>query len=348
MKIHIVYKPAYSSFENPFVGTLKDALSSVGNDVTWGIDDFFDEKKTFDAVLFQWPEGIADFKPVNRDLVGRTRDRVTSLKKRGVKIGYTRHNILPHYSADVAKKELYNIVEGAADVVFHMGEYSLRQFVESGVNINAVNVITPHHITPTYDRSLDKITARGKLGISDFEKVVLSFGSFRDDEERDLVINAFSALKIPNKRLLAPGFFTRRILRRNPFGVVVNIVKRLPYARYGFFKGCKRVSNDELPLYFTAADVIFIQRKRILNSGNLPMGYYFGKVVVGPNVGNVGEILKETGNPTFDPNDNNSVVAALGDGIRLSETSFGGVNQSYADRYWNPNVIAHKILTTLL
>lgn len=53
----------------------------------------------------------------------------------------------------------------------------------------------------------------------------------------------------------------------------------------------------------SVADIALLQRVKILNSGSLPLNFYFGNVVVGPDVGNVGEILKKTGNPVFNVED---------------------------------------------
>ena len=46
----------------------------------------------------------------------------------------------------------------------------------------------------------------------------------------------------------------------------------------------------------------FIHRVSILNSGNLPMAFFAGMPVLGPNVGNVGNILEDTNNAIFNIN----------------------------------------------
>ena len=94
--------------------------------------------------------------------------------------------------------------------------------------------------------------------------------------------------------------------------------------------------------YFCAADVVLIQRLDILNSGNLPMAYHAGKVVVGPDVGNVGQILRETGNFTFDSHDIGSPVSALQKA--LTETTRGKENRAYATKLWSSDLIATTLL----
>jgi glycosyltransferase involved in cell wall biosynthesis len=66
--------------------------------------------------------------------------------------------------------------------------------------------------------------------------------------------------------------------------------------------GGEYVSDELLPYYYAASDISIIQRIDILNSGNVPLGMYFGNLILGPNVGNVNEILTETDNFVFDVN----------------------------------------------
>lgn len=41
------------------------------------------------------------------------------------------------------------------------------------------------------------------------------------------------------------------------------------------------ISNKDLPFYFSASDIIFIQRLDILNSGNIPMAFLLRKWLLG-------------------------------------------------------------------
>jgi hypothetical protein len=72
------------------------------------------------------------------------------------------------------------------------------------------------------------------------------------------------------------------------------------------------------------------------------MGFYAGKVVVGPNIGNVGVILKERGNPVFDPFEKSSVIAAIKRGFSLSKTDLGQKNSEYARLNWNVESVANR------
>lgn len=86
--------------------------------------------------------------------------------------------------------------------------------------------------------------------------------------------------------------------------------------------------------------MVFIQRTDILNSGNVPLALSFGRVVTGPDSGNIGGLLAETGNPAFDPADPRSVDIALERAARLSATDQGARNRAYAQEHFGIGRIA--------
>lgn len=110
------------------------------------------------------------------------------------------------------------------------------------------------------------------------------------------------------------------------------------------------VSDKELPYYYAAADIALIHRKEILNSGNLPMAFYMGKVVVGPNTGNVGSLLQETGNPSFDIQDTTTLDGCIKDAMALTSQGKGEDNRRYAIKNFSSEIVAkqHRELYQLL
>ena len=150
-------------------------------------------------------------------------------------------------------------------------------------------------------------------------------------------------LRNKRKFLLAPRMFpfAKHPGQRNPLKRLLSLagyylvpaLLRLRNIRAG--ANGELIDNDELPYYIAASDVIFVQRKRILNSGNVPLAFLFRKVVAGPDNGNVGELLRETGNPVFSPDDNAGIVRALEQAGRLAEQGKGEENYRYARQHMN-------------
>lgn len=90
------------------------------------------------------------------------------------------------------------------------------------------------------------------------------------------------------------------------------------------------IDNCDLPYYIAASDIILIQRKDVLNSANIPLAFLFHKVAVGPDTGNMGELLRNTGNPTFCPDNKADIIRALKEARQMVAWGKGEVNYQYA------------------
>ena len=384
MKVYfVVCEPSERMF-NHFVPSLANALQKQGCEVVYGLerlwtDDVFD----CDIVHFQWPEFVFgnQKKEFSDNDITRISHRLIQLKEKGIKIFVQVHNLKPH-SAPLPPKggypsqqnpphrgqggltpplggwgAMYQLLYLQADVIVHMGRYSC-ELLQSQYP-NAQHVVIPHHIyDDVYSFDIPQEEARQRLHLPTDKKIILSFGKFRNDKERQFVLKLAQkqAPKPPKGGVAAhseapplggwgagalflmPGFYRETLHTWNPKKFITRLFHTINYRLKGI-KFCHEVIPDDLmQCYFCAADVVLIQRLDILNSGNLPMAFHAGKVVVGPDVGNVGQILRETGNFTFDPHDMRSAVIALQKA--LTETTKGKENRTYAIEQWASELIA--------
>jgi glycosyltransferase involved in cell wall biosynthesis len=202
--------------------------------------------------------------------------------------------------------------------------------------------VIPHHIyDDVYSFSITREEARNRLNIPENERIVLSFGKFRNERERDFVLEMQQTLG-RSVLFLMPGFYRETLHTWNPKKLITRLYHTIRYKLKGIRFCNEAIPDDLMQCYFCAADVVLIQRLDILNSGSLPMAFHAGKVVVGPDVGNVGPILCDTGNFTFDPHDMRSAVSALQNA--LEATSKGGENKTYATEHWSSERIAASLL----
>lgn len=337
MKILIVYKSSGLS-DNPFVRLLAEGIRACGFEVVCSADEFWHNAAAYDIVHFQWPEELFGWSYPSPGQVAELGERLRMLREQGIPIVYTRHNTLPH-KGDDRVREAYRLIGEYADAVVHLGDYSLRQFRERYPDSQQIHVVIPHHIYEgVYGPGISRGEARQKLGIPADSFVVLAFGAFRHAFERKLTWRAFRRLHVSEKFLLAPRLWPYTLNGSYHRGLKRLATRMLYYGAHAaerLFR-CRITSAEglipdaELPAYFTAADVVFIQRTDILNSGNVPQAFAFGRVVAGPAAGNIGGMLEATGNPVFDASDPASVDRALAEAARLAAAGHGDENRKYA------------------
>jgi beta-1,4-mannosyltransferase len=72
-----------------------------------------------------------------------------------------------------------------------------------------------------------------------------------------------------------------------------------------------KVPDKSVAMLISSCDVLLIPQVDTLNSGNVALEFTFGKVVLGPNIGVIGEELTKLGNPTFEPSNMDSLKGAV-------------------------------------
>ena len=241
----------------------------------------------------------------------------------------------------------YNLIYSSADILLHMGEYSKSILATKYPRAKHVFIGTHFVYNQVYRSRYTREQGLAVLGFESKYKYVLAFGAFRDDEERELVSNLAHDLHLYDKNImiLAPSYMNL-IQKWNRWDIRPKIQKYIMKHREhiicngGIFN---TVSDLLLPYYYAVADVCFIHRKKILNSGNVPMGFLMNKVVIGPSEGNVGEILKIMNNPIFQVGDRNSVAESVINAFQMSAQGKGEWNFRYAMEHFSTEIFCKKI-----
>jgi len=303
----------------------------------------FDNHK-IDVVNIYWPESIFNYAEPTLKQINDLEKELINWKAKA-KIVYTRHNKHPHKNKSQRFIDLYNLIISYADGIIHLGNYSLKEFSENYEKFKATpSAIIYHPAYTLFKNNISKLQARKKLGLLPNKKVILVFGSVRTYEELQLIIDSFNLLEEKNKHLLIsnlniykklPKTFKDRILKftNSKIEKLKFQLKKDITINYSF------IENEEVQTYLNAADVLFIPRINLLNSGNLFLGFSFKKVVVGPEIGNLTEFLQRTNNPTYNPKSSISASKALKKGLILSDKK-GIENYTFVTEHCQPKDIA--------
>ncbi|MFO1000102.1 MAG: hypothetical protein U0936_07185 [Planctomycetaceae bacterium] len=333
---------------NRFLVDLNDALAKH---VTLTHDEkmFWNMQGEFDVIHLHFPEymtfeherqyvgGLTD------DLISATEERLKYWGQRS-KLAITRHVLLPHDALkDPQWERMYEAVYRHVHGVVHFAQASVDEFKQRYAKTIFVHgqpehAIVPHHNYTSLPNVVSRQDARERLGISKRSQVMLVFGAIRNLEERDLILQTLQGLRAKHKVLLVSRW--KETLAKVSWIRLkywLRDLNRLYYRlhpRYRFNYGF--VEEEDTQLYLNAADVLFIPRLKVLNSGNITLGMTFGKVVVGPDSWDVGELLRETGNPVFDPDQPETAVDAVERGLQLAaEGRIGPANQKLALEQWS-------------
>lgn len=332
MKVLFALPPS----SNPYIEELEHSIRLYDAEAEIGIHNFWDPKKAYDIIHIHWPEALLDWKEPTQTSLQKLEQKLLYWGQHS-RIVVTRHNILPHNDHSSLYQDLYHLIYQYASAVVHMGQSSLDEFMkrykQSDKLTKLKQKIIPHGLYTSYPNEITKAQARLSLGISKNRFVVLVFGRVRNRDEVKFALNTFQSIQIKNKLLLATQWCFSSNWWTNKAERFMNKYHPNYYLR------TERVDNEHVQTYFNAADVVFIPRLNNLNSGNLILGFAFSKVVVGPDFGVVGEILRTTNNPYFETGNFKSASDALTIGANLAQTDQGEKNYYFAKKNWNWNLV---------
>lgn len=327
---------------NPYVFQLIRALQvhPEVEVVQYGLQWMKDTKFKFDIVLIQWPEVMLNWKKPDLEDIKFVEETLARWKNENTKIISTVHNSVPHKEVNKYSFKLYELVYNNCDSIIHLGEESksvLKEKISYSLKSNREYVI-PHGNYEWFENSVSKSESRKYLKIDDNEYLVLSLGTIRNDEELNILKRAARYLKAFNSRLLVAG----RLPYRSKKSLAYYQTRLALFLEKNLIVNEGIISDDKIQYYLNAADVLFIPRFNSLNSGNVALGYTFGKIVIGPDYGVIGEELKKLGNPVFSYNSSGSLKQSIEQALKLLDSDIGEKNKAYAMTELNWARIADK------
>jgi glycosyltransferase involved in cell wall biosynthesis len=322
---------------NPYVGQLAQSLSAhqeVGA-ATDSLYQFWRPPEGTDILHIQWPEALYHWKDPQVWEVARLAEMLQEWSSNAC-IVTTVHNYKPHNIENYQR--LYRLVYKASDGIVHLGEASRDWFFEQyDFASGKRHAIIPHGNYSCFPDDVTDDKARKHLGIGAEEFVCLCFGELRHHRERALLIEAFDRLSgWRNKLVIAGGGEIPTPSRRTFQYWRIKYDPRLCVDD-------EWILDEDVQLYLRAADVVVIPREGVLNSGTVALGFTFERPVVGPDEGVIGEVLRKTGNPVYEPGDDKALAEAM-EMVKGDSTELGEQNKVYAagELSWRKISLLHK------
>ena len=229
-------------------------------------------------------------------------------KKRGVRVIYTAHNILPHEQKIAIHKFIYKFIYKKADALIVHSASNIKMLTQIAPRHRPVHVV-PHGALSFLNQKnvIGTEEARDKLGMSPNDKVVLFFGTIRPYKGLDVLINACALIRdrTPDLKLLIAGHpledFTKyeKLIEKGKIGD--RVIKVLEY-----------VPNEQISIYLNASDTMVLPYKQIYQSGIIHLAFGFGLPTICSNTGGLPDVVEDGKNGfLFEPGDVKALAELL-------------------------------------
>lgn len=230
---------------------------------------------------------------------------LTMSKLGGVKIIWTIHNVSAHdCTGSCFETFVTKILLRSADKVTALNTH-IRNTVSTRYGCRDISLMRQGLYERCYTNTITREQARQYLGLSEKDFVLLFLGSVAEYKGIDIAIEALALLQDDSIKLLIAG----PLDRASSYGARV---ARLAEKSENTVLCERYVPDDEVQVYFNAADYTIYPYRSIDNSGPLYLTLAFGVPTIMRNAGGVSEVLNINPNvwvPISDLNAHNVALA---------------------------------------
>ena len=205
---------------------------------------------------------------------------VATMKLMGMRIIITIHDpesFNPEFGSLNIAKRLYK----SADCAVVHNRLS-RETVFELYGLRSENVVViPHGNYIDYTKSVPTITeARSKLKVNGVENVILFLGQIKNVKGLEVLLRAMQPVvdELPNTVLLIAGKVWQDDWGKYEEIIGMTGIKRNVLARLEY------IPNEDVPFYYSAADLVVLPYMKIFQSGALLMAMSYGKAVITSNI----------------------------------------------------------------
>jgi len=241
-----------------------------------------------------------------------------------VKIAWTVHNLYEHETKHQILERLAKIaVSKIADTILVLGP-TAKPMIEKMYRANSDKiVISAHgdfnHIFPNVE--LNKNACREQLSLPKDKKIYLFPGAAKAYKGIQYLVDTFKAWSQENTVLVVAGKVNQSILE-SLGELPPNIIIRNAF-----------IPNEELPLYFYAADWTVVPYQRILSSATVLTAMGMGNAIIAPAMGTLPDYCDEKGSILYNSNEKNALLSSLEKSLNLPAETMGDYNKDKMERF---------------
>ena len=192
-------------------------------------------------------------------------------------------------------------------------------------------IVIPHgHYRDVYDKPVDLVEARKELNLPESGKVYLNLGLLKPYKGIENLLRVWQDSQdiFAGNTLLIVGKPVDEDYVKKLQDLAAGIEGVIIYPQF--------IENDKLHLYFSAANVVVLPFKKILNSGSLILAMSFGKPVIAPRLGGIVEVLGEANDLLYDPEDKDGLLKGMQKSTNIDLDKLSELVEKACDRLdWN-------------
>ena len=209
---------------------------------------------------------------------------VANQMKKHCKVITLIHNAIPHEPrffdkplASLLFKQCHGFIVMSDNV-----RYDLRKLYPGAKYIQ-----NPHPLYNHFGSKINKNEACRKLGIHPSKKNLLFFGLIRDYKGLDLLIEAMGQLNEDYHLIIAGECY-------GSFEKYQALIDASP-AKERIFVHCEYISDEEIPIYFSAADALVLPYRSATQSGVVSVAYNYDLPMLSTPVGDFKNSIEKPG-----------------------------------------------------
>ena len=256
-------------------------------------------------------------------------------------IVWTLHNLHSHEpsaaSLRAARLQRYFARQASLIRVFSQGSIA-RACAELGVAAEKIRVVPEGDYSRYYPNTISPADARARLGLAADDFVILWLGNIRPYKGLHQLIEVFHQIAQPNWRLVIAG---------KPFiEAYAREIARLAQGEPQIQLHPKFIAEDELQLYYNAADGVALPFAEVENSGSVCLAMCFHKPVVAPYLGVIGERLHRQPELVYAPGGLSNTLRTLATMPLARRAEIGEANfaEATSHRWENLTAVFEEVL----
>jgi glycosyltransferase involved in cell wall biosynthesis len=317
--------------ENPYVWRLGSSLSDAGvNVLPMPASAFFlfryDNARRADVIHFQWFEVLVGANSLPKMLI---KSAVFLFQLRlcrllGKRLVWTVHNLQSHEAVHPQLEQWVarHMARQVDRIIVHCE--NARQAAAEHLDVHGDRIVSiPHgNFSGLYADTMDRASARDRLGYTDDETVLLFFGNIRPYKGVEHLVDVVRQTDAPHLRLVIAGKTSDTRLAEALRDAAARDTRITLETRF--------IPDDEVQMYFRGCDAAVFPYRSILASGAVILAMSFGAVCVAPAIGCIPSVLDGSANFLYDAGDPRGLQDAIGR-FMAGRDKLAGMGQTNAD-----------------